>query len=371
MQLTRNVLKESKKYSTPSLLLDLQLLRKNYHAIKNSVKGVEVFYAMKANDHDEVLKVLRDEGSSFEISSLNELRHLYNLAVPPEKIMCLNSIKNQEFLEEMYKTGVKIMAFDSTYEVDKIAKYAPGSQVILRINVTNEGSDWPLTRKFGVDANEGLDLMLYAKKKKLKPIGITFHVGSQCLNKNNWANALYVCDDIWSQAYKHGIELSFISLGGGMPVQHIKPIPSIIEIGKVIEEALAKNFKVSHGTLRVSIEPGRGMVGDTAIMATTVVGRATRGNEEWIYTDVGVFNGLMETIEEFQYEVRSESKKPLKTFTIAGPSCDSVDITFKNIKLPDVTIGDRLYIMNAGSYTTVYAAPFNGFPVPEVHFIKQ
>ncbi len=371
MLFTKKFITDTKKLKTPFIVIDLNILRKNYRAIKKSVKGVEVFYAVKANDHIEVLKVLQEEGSSFEISSLQELKKLLKLGVPPQKIMCLNSIKNPEFLLYMHKIGVELMAFDSTDEIDKIAQYAPNSKLILRINVTNEGSDWPLTKKFGVDANEAIGLFQYAKEKKLECTGLTFHVGSQCLNKNNWASALYLCDDIWAQCKKIGIDLSFISLGGGIPVQHLKPIPSIAEIGSVIQDALAKNFHVPHGKLRVSIEPGRGMVGDTGIMVSTVVGKAKRATEDWIYLDVGVFNGLMETIEKFKYELKTEQDREEKLVTISGPSCDSVDITFTNVNLPEVKTGERVYIINAGAYTTVYAAPFNGFPVPKVYFINK
>lgn len=371
MQLTSKIINYTKKLQTPFMLVDLNQVRKNYRRIKKSVKEVEVFYAMKANDHKKILETLIDEGSSFEISSLNELKSLQNLNVPGEKIMCFNSVKSPEFLQELASYGVEIMAFDSTDEVDKIVKYAPQSKLVLRIIVDNEGSEWPLTKKFGVDAVEAMPLIKYAKKKGLDPIGITFHVGSQCLNKNNWASALYVCDDIWHQAKAMGLDFNFLSLGGGIPVQHLKQIPSIEEIGDLINSVLAKNFKVASGNLRLTIEPGRGLIGDTAIIGTRVEGKARRGSEDWIWIDVGVFNGLMETIQDITYELKTTSSGKKKIVTIAGPSCDSVDIPFKNVLLADVKIGERIYIINSGAYTTVYAASFNGFDKPEVYFLND
>lgn len=370
MKLTRNIIEIGKKYKTPFLLFDLKQIQENYRKIKKSINGVEIFYAVKANDHPRILEVLKDEGSSFEISSLNELKSLLKLHIPVSKIMCLNPIKSPEFLEQMHKLGLEMMAYDSLDEIDKIAEYAPNSKVILRIVVNNEGSDWPLTKKFGVDAAEAIGMLKYAKKKKIQPIGLTFHVGSQCLNKNNWASALYICEDIWNRAKKENISLSLISLGGGIPIGHTKPIPEIKAIGDSINEVLETNFKPSKGKFTVTIEPGRGMVGNAAIMVSTVVGKAKRGNEDWIYLDVGVFNGLMETVENFMYELKTDGKRKNKKVTIGGPSCDSVDITFKNIILPDVKIGDRVYIINAGAYTTAYAACFNGFNIPGVYFLE-
>ena len=370
MKLTRHILGISKKYPTPFIIMDMDQVQSNYRKIKASINGVEVFYAVKANDDIRILEALTKEGSSFEISSLDELKKLIKLHVPASQIVCFNPIKNSEFLQELSKYGVEIMAFDSTDEIDKIAKYAPRSKVVLRIIVDNEGSDWPLTKKFGVDAADALPLLKYAIKKKVTPIGLTFHVGSQCLNRNNWVSALYVCHGVWNKAKDEGMQFNFLSLGGGLPIKHIKSIPTIKSIGSVINKVLATNFKSAHGPTRIAIEPGRGMVGDAAIMVTKVIGRAKRGIEDWIYIDAGVFNGLMETIANFQYEIKTENGRKKKLVTIGGPSCDSVDIPFKNIPVPGVKTGEYLYIINAGAYTTVYASNFNGFAIPKIYFLK-
>ena len=370
MKLTKDIVKQSKQYKTPFLLVDLQRVRQNYRNIRKHFPGIVVYYAMKANDHPKILEVLDKEGASFEISSLNELKRLLSLDISTEKIMCLNSVKSPEFLLEMTKHNIKTMAYDSTEEIDKIAKHVPNARVILRIIVDNEGSDWPLTKKFGVDAIEALPLLKYAKRKNIQPVGLTFHVGSQCLNKNNWASALYLCDDIWNQAKKEGIALTHVSLGGGIPIKHLKKVPSYKEIGYTIRKALKKNFNTDHGKPIVSLEPGRGIVGDAAIMVTSVLGKARRGTEDWVWIDVGVFNGFMETILNFAYEIQTEHKRKKKITTVAGPSCDSVDIPFKDITLPEVALGDRLYVLNAGAYSTVYATTFNGFDVPAVYFIN-
>jgi ornithine decarboxylase len=117
------------------------------------------------------------------------------------------------------------------------------------------------------------------------------------------------------------------------------------------------------------MEPGRALVGEAAVLVTTVIGRSPRGPEEWLYTDVWVFNGLMETVGGLKYELRTERPGPLRTYTVAGPSCDSFDMMFQGIALPEVEVGDRLYIMNAGAYTLAYASSFNGFGPPRVHLL--
>src|SRR5882672_8168849 len=117
MKLTNSIIKQTQSFQTPFLVIDLDKVRKNYRQMKKSFKDIDIFYAMKANDNPKILEVLRDEGSSFEISSLSELNTLLALNIPPQKIVCFNSIKNQEFLKFMNKKGVKIMAYDSYDEV--------------------------------------------------------------------------------------------------------------------------------------------------------------------------------------------------------------------------------------------------------------
>ncbi|OGK09908.1 hypothetical protein A2767_01800 [Candidatus Roizmanbacteria bacterium RIFCSPHIGHO2_01_FULL_35_10] len=371
MILTEKIIKLSKHYKTPFLLFDLKQIKKNYLKLKKNIDGVEICYAMKANDHPKILQYLAKEGSSFEISSLNELRTLLRLKINQSRIICFNPIKSPEFLEAMAIQNIKIMAYDSVDEINKIAKFAPKSEVVLRIIVSNEDSDWPLTKKFGADAKDALEFLLYAKKKGLKPIGLTCHVGSQCLNKDNWVKALHVYNDIWIEAQKRDINLTLLSLGGGIPIQHTKPIPTINEIGQVINQSIRKHFKDKTNSLRITLEPGRGLVGDAAIMTTTVTGKAVRGKEKWIYIDVGILNGLMETIANFTYQLSAESTGKKQIVTIGGPSCDSIDIPFNKISLPKVNIGDRLYILNTGAYTTVYASTFNGFEVPKIYFVNS
>jgi ornithine decarboxylase len=372
MKLTQDIIDISKIYKTPFMLCDLDIIRSNYHRIVNSVSGAEVCYAMKANDSLEVLQALIQEGSSFDIASKGELDTLLSLGVAPEKIIAFNPIKNEEFLKALVKARVDVLAYDSKTEVDKIAEFAPSSKLLLRLEVDNIGSEWPLTKKFGVSIEYGKKLLRYAKEKGLDVVGLTFHVGSQCLNAENWKSALVACEQVWKDAKEIGYDFSLISLGGGMPIEHLKHVPTIEEIGAVINPIIQKRFLSMQPNLRITIEPGRGLVGDSAMMVTSVVGLADRGVEKWVYIDVGVFNGLMETIENFKYDliVPGNTHEKQKV-TIAGPSCDSVDVPFKDYLLSPVSVNDRIYIMNTGAYTLAYGSRFNSFDVPKCYFLNK
>src|SRR5258708_861487 len=336
MKLTKDIINQSRNLQTPFLLVDLEQVKKNYRNIENKFPGIEIFYSMKANAHPRIIKTLVEENASFDITSEKELELLTKYNLSPEKIICLNPIKSPDFLKTLHRENVKILAYDSFEEVDKIAQYAPGSQLVLRIVVDNEGSDWPLTKKYGVDPADAMPLLKYAKEKNLQPIGITFHVGSQCRNKNNWENALFICETLWTLAEKENIYFSFLSLGGGLPIQHTKTIPELEDINAGIQKMLNTNFKTHDVPLRITLEPGRAIVGDTAILGSSIIGKATRGEEKWIYIDAGVFNAFMETIEGFTYEIMTATTTAEESYTIGGPSCDSVDIPFKNVLLSKV-----------------------------------
>jgi ornithine decarboxylase len=293
------------------------------------------------------------------------------MGVKPSCIASFNPIKTPAFVAAMQANGSTLMAVDSADEVDKAAALARDAEIAVRINVENEGSDWPLDDKFGVEPSEVVPLLRRAADRGLKPAGLTFHVGSQCRNANSWRLAIERCAAVWEQAAKAGIRLDVLSLGGGIPARHGRPTPTVDEIGRVICQALHDTGLTRGNGVRLIIEPGRGVVAEAAVMVTSVIAKANRAGGEWAFIDAGVFNGLMETIAGFQYELStSRPDAPTRNITLAGPSCDSVDVMFRDLSLPAVEIGDRLYVHAAGAYTTVYASSFNGFAPPAVHILN-
>jgi ornithine decarboxylase len=366
------------KLETPFLVIDKRIIKRKFREIKDSVKGVKVFYAVKANSNLEISRYLDSLGAGFEVASTNELKDLLAIGVSAKKIITSNTLKIPEFIKAAHQAGVEYFAYDTEMEIDKLSALAPGSKVYLRIVVDNTGSEWPLSKKFGADPSRALELLKYAKNSKVTPVGITFHVGSQCLNPLNWSNALITTAEIFNMARRAGIELKLVNLGGGIPVKHIKKTPKLAEIKWQIEKILNEAF-ADYPELELMIEPGRAVVGDSGNLVTSVIAKAERGGENWLYVDVGVFNGLMESIEGFSYEIVSElelsgfvDRGDFIPYTIAGPSCDSVDTMFKDYYLPkNLDLGDRLYIKNAGAYTLSYASNFNGLEPPKVYFIED
>lgn len=359
--------------STPALIVDFDIIRRTYDRFVEAFPGSHITYAMKANANPLVVRALAQKGAGMEIASLAEFKLALSAGVPADKIICSNPIKNPIFLMHLYDSGAYAMVADSVDEIEKIAQYAPGSRVYLRLAVDNTGSVLPLAGKFGVDADLALTLFDLARERGLQPIGLSFHVGSQCLNPENWVNAIRACGAVWTAALERGHNLYFLDIGGGFPAghYHTPSIPTIEAIGEAVMAAVAQYIPPTDDLMLV-LEPGRGMVGEAGRLLTTVEGKAQRGNETWLYLDAGVFNGLMETYEGFPPVVRplrdtlgEGDPRPMMVYTLAGPSCDSCDVIARNVQLPLMNIGERLVFYDAGAYTNEYAAAFNGFPIPQ------
>ncbi len=349
---------------TPTLLMDLEGVRSRFVKIKYHFPEVNVYYAVKANDNLEILSSLASVGAGFEVASVSELEKVISLSVGAERIISSNPVKPMEFIDYANSCGVNRFAVDSFTEVDKIARVAPRSRVYVRIAVPNEGSEWPLSRKFGVDLDTALEILEYAKDKGLVPVGLTFHVGSQCNNLRNWFIAIKRSAQLWESARRKGIKLLVLNMGGGIPVRYLQESLRIEDIAYYVEGLMRKYFPTM--PYEVQMEPGRGVVGDQGVMVCSVIGKAKRGQENWIYIDTGVFNGLAEALGGIRYPVYLKREGDLVEWTLGGVSCDSMDVIMKNLYLPEPEVGDRVYLLSAGAYTTVYGADFNGFPPPKV-----
>lgn len=360
---------DRKNIQTPFLLLDRKKIAEKVSLIGSFIRNSRVFYAVKANPDISVIKLLDKLKTGFEIASEGELELLASIKVEPSRIISSNPVKTIKFLRLAAKYGVNNFSFDSYDEVAKLKEFIPGCNVYVRLTVPNEGSEWPLSKKFGVEIDHALKLLLYARERDLNPIGITFHVGSQCTNIYNWNSALDKAKVLWELAMKKGLNLKMLNIGGGYPIKYTKNVVSIEAIEKNIDSLIRERFPEN---IEIYIEPGRAVVGDAGIFVTKVIGKAKRGDEDWLYIDVGVFNGLMESVGGIKYSYIVEQHKSIKTkkqWTIAGPSCDSFDVIDKNVILNEPDVGDIILIPSSGAYTISYASEFNGFSIPKTILI--
>jgi len=358
----------SQKYTRPFLIVDTAIVRGKVRRFRAAMPRVRPHYAVKANPDRRVLKVLAREGCGFEIASTAELDLLLALGVPAAEVFFSNPVKSRDSIACAAAKGVEWFVVDSTDEVRKVFETKPDARQYLRIAAPNIGSDWPLSGKFGAGTAEARESVALAAKLGADLAGVTFHVGSQCRNPENWRVAMEKARSAFDQMTKAGLKPRLLNIGGGFPVRHVKPIPSIEVIGDVVNEGL----KAFPEDVQVIAEPGRYVVSDAGYFVCRVLGTATRAGKRWMHWDAGMFGGIIETTEGLKYKIRTDRSGPDIPWTVGGPTCDSVDIVMRDEPLPsDLQEGDFVYIRNAGAYTTAYASQFNGFPLPEVRVFES
>lgn len=354
---------------TPSVVLSKELLRGQCGTFLKYEPNITTFYSMKANSAPELLREINMLGIAFEVSSEEELKILLAEGIPVEKIITSNPVKSNDFVLFASQHGIHQFVADSIDELHKLAKLAQNCEVIIRIVTDNSESGWPLDEKYGVEPIEALKLLLTARDLGLQPSGLTFHVGSQCRGLSSWKNALVTSANIWKQAQLKGIELKTLNLGGGFPAAHDEGVPSVPEIMDLILDSTQTLFPDG---VSLMAEPGRGLVGNTGVLVASVIGKSHRQDKNWLYLDVGVFNGLMETVGGISYSFtpkENSENQPVKNWVLAGPSCDSFDIIGRDILLPELFIGDQILIYPGGAYTTAYASNFNGMSIPKTYMM--
>lgn len=362
---------------TPCLVVDTATFQRQLEHLLGCFPAARVFYAVKANPAPQLLTILRDKGCSFDVASRYELDKVLALGVTGERISYGNTIKKAKDIRYFYEQGVRLFATDAEADLRNIAKAAPGSQVFVRI--LTEGSqtaDWPLSRKFGCQVDMALDLCILARDLGLECYGISFHVGSQQRDIGAWDSAIAKVKFIFERLRNEdGINLKMINLGGGFPANYLSRTNDLQVYADEINRFLAEDF--GDEIPELILEPGRSLAANAGILVSEVVliSRKSRtGLNRWVYTDIGKFGGLIETLDEsIKYPIYVEKQGELEEAVIAGPTCDSADILYENYKygLPlNLAIGDRMYWLSTGAYTTTYSAvEFNGFPPLQAFYI--
>jgi len=353
---------------TPCVVIDLDQVRRQHELLAAAFSFAEIFYAVKANPAPEVIRVLAGLGVGFDLASDGEIERCRAQGVAAARLSFGNTIKRVPDIQRAHAHGLRLYAFDSGEELEKLAVHAPGAQVFCRLHVPANGAEWPLTRKFGCPADTAVHLLVEAKRLGLRPAGVSFHVGSQQKDPHAWDQPIAAAARIFHVCAARGIDLQLLNLGGGLPSHYRHPIATIAQYGDILETALRAAFG---GSLpRTIIEPGRYMVGDAGLLRAQVLlvtQRSRQAKHRWVYLDAGRYNGLTETLgERIQYRLRpSRDGGPIGPVSLAGPTCDSTDILYERAgyELPlALQTGDWVDFLSAGAYTASYASvEFNGF----------
>ncbi len=352
--------------TTPYLELDLPAALERYADLARALPDTAVHYAVKANPHPHLLSALAARGCRFDVASPHEVRAALTAGATASTLVYSNPVKRRDHIVESAALGVRVFVVDSLAETQKVAEAAPGSQVLCRLVTSGEGSDWPLSRKYGCSTAEAVDILTVAHELGLDAAGVSFHVGSQQRDPEAWARPIDAAAHVFAFCRARGLQPRIVDLGGGFPAAYVGGCPPVSAYGEAIERHLAHSF----GPYRPEtlIEPGRGVVGDAGTLVSSVVGVLQRGGVRWVYLDAGVFTGLVETLDEaIRYRLTTSADgAETGPCVLAGPTCDSADVLYQDqmVQLPlTLAEGDEVRLQAAGAYTSCYSSVgFNGFP---------
>ncbi|MBM4313911.1 MAG: type III PLP-dependent enzyme, partial [Deltaproteobacteria bacterium] len=357
------------RHGTPLFILDHKKLRDNYRTFKKNLPRVQCYYAVKANPHPEIIKTLFLEGSSFDVASYNEFMQIYEYIQHFEekdkdffiwdKIIFSNTIKDRATLGKI-KRYRPLVTFDNSDELKKIKDHCDTAGLILRLKVPDTGSQVEMSSKFGADPGDADHLIRQACDAGLVVEGVSFHVGSQCTNFDNYTEALSIAGAILKDARQKGYPLKILDIGGGFPVPYDTQVPKFEKLASLIDAECNRLFPED---IEIIAEPGRFIVATAATLITEIIGKSRRDGKIFYYINDGVYHTFSGVIyDHWIPNFRSFRRGQKEVCAVVGPTCDSFDKISLSVQLPgNLEIGDYLLTENIGAYSIASSTNFNGF----------
>lgn len=366
----------ARKHGTPLFVVDHDVLRRNYAAFRRHLPRVQAYYAVKANPDPQIVRTLYQAGASFDVASLPEFQIVYEniRSMPPrrrqqwiwDKIIYANPIKDNRTLQYLnrYKP---LVTYDNPTEIEKIRRYAPQAGLVLRLSVPNTGSVVELSSKFGAAPGEAADLIERASRAGLTVEGVSFHVGSQCTNFQNYVQALDIAEGVFREAWSRGYrQMRLLDIGGGFPAPYDRHVRPFRELARILNAEFQRRFPPE---VEIIAEPGRFLVATAATLVVEIIGKSLRDGKTCYYVNDGVygtFSGVL--FDHCRYSLQPFRRGGRREIcAVFGPTCDALDVISGAEELPvDLRLGERLYSRNVGAYTTASATSFNGMPAAKI-----
>lgn len=358
-RLTRGAVEQlAKQYGTPLLVVSTEEVVRNYTFLQEHLPNVRLYYAVKANPEPTIVRTLAELGACFDVASDGEMAYLKDMGITGDRMIYANPIKTMRGLAMARETKIQTMTFDNRSEIDKMASAMPGASVLLRVRVDNPRALVDLNKKFGAHPTDAMALLREARTAGLDVAGLCFHVGSQSTDATAYLAAIRICRELWDEARAEGFDMRILDIGGGMPIPTLHGEIDTVGMLGTIADALSTSFSDAE----VWAEPGRFLCGTAVNLVTSVIGMQERGGNQWYFLDDGIygtFSGILFDHWDFELDAGRDGEKIPATF--AGPSCDSLDIMFRDKMTVPLQMGDIILTPVCGAYTSASATVFNGF----------
>lgn len=370
-------------------IIDLGELIQSYSKWMRYLPIVKPYYAVKSNPNPVMLNVLASLGVNFDCASETEIKTIIEITKDPSRIIFANPCKMTSQIRYARSNDVDLMTFDCEEELYKIKLYHPYAKLILRLAVNEENSICKFNKKFGCKLNQVEKLLNISKTLNLNVIGFSFHVGSGCCSVDNYYDAVQECKRATEIAENIGLKISIIDIGGGFPgskcnknpsfemiskktMDTIFPgsecneNPSFEMISKRIMDAIHDFFNddVQNGKITFIAEPGRFFSENTHTLVLNVIGKKLDDEKIIYYLNDGVYGSFNCIYFDHRKPIIlpfNERDGKLHKSILFGPTCDSIDLISEEIMLPELAIGEWIYVENFGAYTIAASSVFNGF----------
>ncbi|CCI49243.1 unnamed protein product [Albugo candida] len=367
-------------------VVDLHALTKRYQLWKKYLPLVKPFYAVKCNPDQQLLHTLARLGCGFDCASRAEIEAVLRLGVRSEDIIYANPCKQPSHIRYSATQSVNLMTFDSHDELDKIKATNPDARLVLRLYVDDTKAICRLGTKFGAMLHDVPSILTHAKRLDLEVVGVSFHVGSGCYSVSAYSDAIKRA----RKAFDIGADLDFsfqlLDIGGGFPGTENGPI-TFEECAQELATSLATYFPDS-SHVQVISEPGRFFAASTHTLAVCVIGRkvapilerslqkTAESSYMYFINDglYGSFNCLIYDHPEIQPVVLTTEPVESKNFHLAsiwGPTCDGMDCIMKDVRMPQLRVGEWICFPSMGAYTCAAGSDFNGFAPPAKLYIDS
>lgn len=374
----------------PLFIIDHEKIRNNYKRFTTNLPKVQTYYAIKANSEQPIIETLFKLGASFDTASMSEFLQVYQLIKNWEKkdahffiwdkMIFSNTIKPEQTLREL-KHYKPLVTYDNIDELVKIKKHCDIAGLILRVKVPDTGSMIEMSGKFGASPGEAVSLIKAAIELGLNVEGLSFHVGSQCTNFDNYVDAFAIASEIFKEAERKRLKIGrldnhnkVLDIGGGFPTSYTDDVPAFEKLAEIINSEINRLFK---NGFEIIAEPGRFMVGDAATSVVRIQGRSRREGKRFYYVNDGVyhtFSGVVfdHCVYHFHPFTKDINKGKIEVCTVAGPTCDSFDKISTSEQLPgELELNDLLIAEKVGAYTIASSTNFNGIPGAKIVHINQ
>ena len=333
----------------------------------------KILYALKTNPHPVVLKTIVESGiNHFDVASIKEIEAIRKIS-PNANCSYMHTVKSRESIKEAYfKYNVKAFSLDTKDELIKILEstnYAKDLELFVRVSVSNEHAEIDLSKKFGAINNEAAGLLRLTKQYS-KKIGLSFHVGSQCMHPISYSNGIFEINNIIK---KTKIIPDVINVGGGFPTIYPDLIPQSLDAYfNEIKKGLS-NLKLDK-LPEIICEPGRAIVAESG---STIV-RVDLRKKQKLYINDGTYGTLFDAgvpnivhPSKMITDGRIISKK-LTSFDFYGPTCDSMDYMKGPFILPNnIKENDYIELGQLGAYGLTFRTNFNGFYSDDIYEVED